>query len=104
MVKIRIIVLKRLDPKYVFGKKIPINSRTGKKWELCSKYIEGQDFIVKEDGKMPEGFCPWAWYDIYKDLSVLRYGGNYPWAKKGEAITCCTDGIRPVSFKLERIQ
>ena len=36
--------------------------------------------------------------------SVLRQGGNYdPWVEEGVAITCCTDGIRPVSFKLERI-
>ncbi|MCJ7632272.1 TIGR04076 family protein [Candidatus Bathyarchaeota archaeon] len=104
MGKIRITVLSRLDPKHIFGENIPINPRTGKKWELCSKFNDGQEFFVEEDEKMPEGFCSWAWHDLYKDLSVLKYGGNFPWAKKGESITCCTDGIRPVSFKLERIQ
>ncbi|RLB26553.1 MAG: TIGR04076 family protein, partial [Deltaproteobacteria bacterium] len=29
----------------------------------------------------------------------------YPWLKqKGVAIACCTDGLRPVIFKLERIE
>ena len=104
MVKIKITVINRADPKNVFGEKIPINPKTGKEWELCPRYIENQEFIVEDDGKIPDGFCPWAWYDIYKDMSVLKYGGNFPWAKEGEAITCCTDGIRPVSFKLERIK
>jgi uncharacterized repeat protein (TIGR04076 family) len=54
---------------------------------------------------MPEGFCNWAWRDVYKDVAVLAYGGNfYPWVEKGTAITCCTDGIRPVSFIMERLE
>ncbi|MFC1804030.1 TIGR04076 family protein [Thermoproteota archaeon] len=30
--------------------------------------------------------------------------GNYPWLnEKGKAVACCTDGLRPVIFLLERI-
>ncbi len=32
-------------------------------------------------------------------------GGDFdPWVEKGMQMTCCTDGIRPVSFKLERLE
>jgi len=34
----------------------------------------------------------------------LAFGGDFPWFKeKGIAISCCSDGLRPVVFKLERI-
>ena len=52
---------------------------------------------------MPEGFCGWAWRDVYKNVSVLAFGGDFPWMEKGVAITCCTDGVRPVSFHMERL-
>ena len=103
MSRIKITVLKRLDPKMVFGEQIPINPNTGKEYEVCSRFLEGQDFVVEEDGEMPDGFCAGAWHDVYRDLSVLRFGGNFPWSKEGEIVTCCTDGVRPVSFKIIRI-
>jgi uncharacterized repeat protein (TIGR04076 family) len=54
---------------------------------------------------MPDGFCGWAWRDLYKDLSVMVMGGNFdPWVEKGLIYTSCSDGIRPVSFKLERLE
>lgn len=103
MARVKISVIKRLDPKLVFGEQVPINPATGKAYEVCPKYLEGQEFVVEEDGKMPDGFCAWAWNDLYKDWSVLRFGGNFPWSEEGEIVTCCTDGIRPVSFKLVRM-
>jgi uncharacterized repeat protein (TIGR04076 family) len=70
---------------------------------LCDIFQEGQDFISK-DLNPPDGFCPWAWCDIRKDVVALALGGNYPSMKdKGVMITCCTDGFRPVIFKLEKI-
>jgi uncharacterized repeat protein (TIGR04076 family) len=101
--KVKIVVLKRVEPKAVFGDEVPKDAMTGKEFEKCSRFVEGQEFVVENCGEMPAGFCSWAWRDICKDLTVLQYGGDFPWTKKGEAITCCTDGIRPVSFKLVRI-
>jgi uncharacterized repeat protein (TIGR04076 family) len=35
---------------------------------------------------------------------MVMFGQGYPWVKQPEtAITCCTDGFRPVTFKVERI-
>ena len=102
MAKVKIIVIKKINPKNIY-EKVPVNHKTGKQFGICSYFNEGQEFTVDNCGDMPEGFCSWAWRDIYKDLSVLAYGGNFPWFEKGEIITCCTDGVRPVSFLLKRI-
>jgi len=102
--RIKITVIKRVDPEVIFDGNIPNMPDSDKKYEKCTAFEEGQEYIVELDGKAPEGFCSWAWRDVYKDVSVLKQGGDYyPWVEKGKAITCCTDGIRPVSFLLERI-
>jgi len=103
LAKIKIVVLKRIEPKVVFGAEVPNNPITGRDFEKCSKFEESQQFIVENCGEMPVGFCSWAWQYIYKDLTVLQYGGDFPWMKGGEAKTCCTNGIRRVSFKMIRI-
>jgi uncharacterized repeat protein (TIGR04076 family) len=53
---------------------------------------------------MPEGFCASAWNAVYTAVRTLSFGGNLPWYReRGVAVECCTDGLRPVVFKLERI-
>jgi len=78
--------------------------------EQCPRFKEGQEFIFQSFQK-PEGFCDWAWNDIYKTVVVLARGGDFSkdlfegWMKNDSSmITCCTDGIRPVIFKVERIE
>jgi len=52
----------------------------------------------------PEGFCDWAWSDIYRDVTSVAFGVGHPWAApKPMAICSCTDGARPVVFKIELI-
>ncbi|NPD88814.1 MAG: TIGR04076 family protein [Asgard group archaeon] len=97
---IKITVLKMLNPKEVFGKEI--KNPEGKTVPTCSAFEEGQEFLIEKLNK-PENFCGWAWRDIYKDLSVLDFGGDFSWSEPNQAITCCTDGMRPVIFKLERL-
>jgi len=98
--KVKITALKRFQPSEVFKeaqvKGAPIHA--------CSVYKDGQEFIVEESGNMPAGFCSWAWDDLYKVVNVLRFGGDFPWfEEEGVSVNCCTDGLRPVIFKLERI-
>lgn len=53
---------------------------------------------------MPEGFCSWAWADIQRDVLVVMSGGSISWFnRKNMSIVCCTDALRPVVFKIERI-
>ena len=69
----------------------------------CSSFKVGDEYISKGI-RIPEGFCSWAWADIHKDVAILAFGGNYSSVKKeGVGIACCTDGFKPVIFKLERL-
>jgi uncharacterized repeat protein (TIGR04076 family) len=72
--KVKITVVKKLSAEGIYGKNLPV---TPKYPHLCDRFTEGQEFIVGDTGAMPEGFCPWA---------------------------CCTDAIRPVMFKVERLE
>jgi len=74
----------------------------------CGLFREGQEFIAGFD--KPDGFCSWAWGDISKMVVALHAGARFDkgpfndWMKDGTTgVACCTDGFRPVTFKLERI-
>jgi len=74
----------------------------------CQVFHEGQEFIV--DLKKPQEFCDWAWHDLLPYVSTLLAGGSFAgeifdgWMKDDQAmVACCTDGIRPVVFKIERL-
>ena len=102
--KIKITVLKKFKPGEVF-KKTPADSNIK---DDCSLFTVGQEFIIDDNsvvGKIPEGFCTWAWNDLFGVLTHLRLGGDFPWMnEEGVTVACCTDGFRPVIFKLERIK
>ena len=103
MVDVKITVLKTLSSREVFGeeKTKELGLRPD---NVCSRLKEGDIFIVK-DGKEPEGFCSWMMHDIYPEIMTLRMGGNFWWPKEeGTIIVCCSDGLRPVVAKLERIE
>ena len=97
------------------GKKQPVKITVHRKFHTddIDDYVEGgcpllevgQEFIVGVDGKMPEGFCTWAWSDIWTPLITLRFGGNTTYSKTdGLYWGCCSDGRYPVVFKMERIE
>lgn len=70
----------------------------------CPKFSVGQEFIVENHNQLPDDFCSWAWADIQRDVTTVMFGGNVPWVKgRGMAISCCTDGLMPVVFKIERL-
>ena len=98
--KVKITVLKKLSSKDVFGDNPP----TGRVKEACREFDVGQEFIVGEDGGMPEGFCHWAWNDVYKIVTTLIYGGSFFEKKDTPNVHCCTDAFRPVIFELRRIE
>jgi uncharacterized repeat protein (TIGR04076 family) len=73
-------------------------------WEPCDAFSEGQEFVVEQDANMPPAFCSWAWCDIQKYVLTLARGGDFVGSKPGVTVACCTDGYRPVFFKIERIE
>jgi uncharacterized repeat protein (TIGR04076 family) len=72
-------------------------------WQLCPVLNEGDEFI-STNLEMPSGFCDWAWVDIQKFVMALARGADFEGVKRGTFITCCSDGFRPVIFKLERTE
>ena len=69
------------------------------KWSQCSHFELGQEFVTSLESpwELPAGFCGWAWADIQKLVYGMARGGQDVF------VTCCTDGYRPVVFKLEKL-
>jgi uncharacterized repeat protein (TIGR04076 family) len=100
--RVKITVIRKLSPKEVYGHPLPELADDFPPY--CNRLDVGKEFIMDESGAMPEGFCTWAWHDIYPAVTGLRFGSNFPWMKKeGMIYSCCSDGARPVFFKIERI-
>ncbi len=102
MIKCKITVLKKnlfkeISEEYVVNEQKP--------YKPCETFKVGQVFITDVFSGIPTGFCTWAWNDIYKVLIGFIADGNFGmwYQDKNTSITCCTDGIRPVVFKIEKI-
>ena len=95
---VRITVKKMLGTKELWGKDAPVSESE----DLCPRFKVG-DVYVTDGLQMPKGWpCSWAWHDIFKEIMHLSLGGEF-FVKSGNMIyTCCTDGMRPVFFKIER--
>ena len=95
---VKITVIKKLATDEVFDEYAVEDAQPS-----CPGTKVGDEFVSKNMG-IPEGFCSWAWADIQRDVVHLGLGGDFPWMRKpGTMITCCTDGLRPVLYKLERL-
>ncbi len=52
----------------------------------------------------PQGLCTWAYNSLYPALTVLMYGGTFPWETDPDACTvACPDPANPVVFELRRL-
>jgi len=95
---VKITVLKKLETGEIFEEFAVEGAKTS-----CPLVRVGEEYVSK-NMDMPEGFCGWAWADIQRDVVHLAMGGDFPWMREeGVMISCCTDGLRPVVFKLERV-
>ncbi|MFX1375620.1 MAG: TIGR04076 family protein [Promethearchaeota archaeon] len=99
MVKSKITVLKQ-SINEDFAKKF-----TKEKVDLDPRNTEGQK-CISIDGEKSENFCSFAWRDIYNYCFALIFDGNFSmWMKEPRSvIICCTDGIKPDFYKIERIE
>jgi len=66
----------------------------------CDKFALGDTFFItgKTPWDTPKGFCGWAWADLQKMVWGMARGGP------DRFVSCCTDGLRPVTFLLERLE
>ena len=100
--KVKITVIKKFSSKDILGHYFKFPS--GTEMKDCTVIELGQEFIVEDELAMPEGFCRWAWVDIYRDVAILTMGGNFAGGDlAGFKYSACSDGLKPVVFKLERI-
>ena len=100
--KVKITVVKKLVMEDLVSELI-VDEKKAKGFGVCEAFTQGQEFIL-EKPNIPEGFCSWAWADIHKDIIAIMGGADFHWInREGVAIACCTDGFRPVIFKIERI-
>jgi len=88
---VKITVLKR-----GFEKEFVEQLKTGPKGP-CTRFSDGQEFTVTSQWAMPQKFCEWAYADIRAYIPMVIGQGN-------PIAVCCTDGFRPVYFKVERIE
>lgn len=99
MSSLKITVVRAFTPEEVFGQQY--KNAFDEIVQKCH-LEEGQSWVC--DGyRMPEGFCAWAWEDLRKDRYLLTFGGDIPDTENGVVFVSCSDGKRPVVFKLERI-
>jgi uncharacterized repeat protein (TIGR04076 family) len=99
--RLKITILKRTYPEMLFDE-IPVTLK--KTMNPCEVFTDGQEILVDERLRMPEGFCETAWKNFYHNIRTLGYGGDLPFFEETDvAINCCTDGMRPVIFKIERL-
>ncbi|MEG1525021.1 MAG: TIGR04076 family protein [Clostridia bacterium] len=68
MKKVKIAVLhKEFYPDYADAYLID-----GKSVGTCPLLEIGDEFIFEGSAKMPDGFCPWAWIDIYRSVRPIE--------------------------------
>lgn len=75
------------------------------KLQKCPCHNVGDTFIT--DFRKPESLCSDAWCCMEKYVFALAHT-NEPlfwndWAKRGKAVVCCNDGLRPVTFLIEAL-
>lgn len=75
----------------------------------CNRFQDGQEFILEQGDffNMMDGeFCSEAWDAISRYVYAALQGGAIMrgWTNDEKMmISCCNDGVRPVIFKIERI-
>ena len=95
----RITVIKKAFHKDIIDAYFP---QVADRATICPVFDEGQSFEVEGPfPSKPEGFCDWAWGDIHKVVALTMMGAN---PTPGTEFTCCSDGLRPVTFRIQRIE
>jgi uncharacterized repeat protein (TIGR04076 family) len=62
----------------------------------------GDEFTIGE--KTPPGLCAWAFHSLFPFVSVLQFGGSFPWEEDPDKTTvACPDAGNPVVFELRRL-
>ena len=100
----KITVLECTVNQHLVDEYLDVDIDFGKNFGVCPVFTDGQEFIVEQPFVAPEGFCNMAWADLRGELIAIASGADYFWFRhKGTYIAGCTDWLRPVYFKIERL-
>jgi len=86
---------------------VDVSTEDDGQFTRCPFFKVGDVMVVKDVDDLPEHFkCMWAWADIGRDIAMILYGGQpEPVLKNPHSMySCCDEGLRPVVFKLERVE
>ena len=73
------------------------------KGSCVAEHKVGDEFLVAD--KTPAGMCSWAFYAIFPFVTVLQFGGSFPWENdRDKATVACPDPANPVVFELRRLR
>ena len=72
----------------------------------CPIFKVGDVYTVRDVDHIPNGFCSWAWADIERDVAMILFGATpQPYLKNRHSMySSCDEGLRPVVFKIERVE
>jgi len=99
--KVKITVIRKFNPIEIFGHEI-IRHSTNKAIPTCSME-EGKEYFVENLYEMPDDFCPRVWYDTHDIITMFFYGCDFDYPEPGVTYIPCNDGVRPVIFKIEKL-
>ncbi|MFW9871273.1 MAG: TIGR04076 family protein [Candidatus Thorarchaeota archaeon] len=100
--RLKITVERIFSPKEVFGHEMK-QASNGETIPPCRFFEVGQEFVAENSFTRPEEFCGWAWRDLTVRLTKFDLIDDMDWPEKDITYVACGDGVRPVIFKLERI-
>ena len=74
-----------------------------KKGNCRAGHEVGDEFILGRE--CPAGICGWAYCAIHPRMTVLTYGGIFPWRDPDySTLVACPDAENLVVFELRRLQ
>jgi uncharacterized repeat protein (TIGR04076 family) len=70
----------------------------------CEVHKVGEEFDLTKDEDRAK-ICKWALNSLFPFISVLEFGGNFPWEPDpAKALVACPDPHNVVVFELERVE
>jgi len=49
------------------------------------------------------GLCGFFYHDIFPSLSVMQFGGKFPWAKADRMTLKCVDEVNQVTLRVKKV-
>jgi len=73
------------------------------KGSCVAEHKVDDEFLIAD--KTPTGMCSWAFYAMFPFVTVLQFGGSFPWENdRDKATVACPDPANPVVFELRRLR